>query len=105
MKRKVIGMILFTAASLLSCNNNASEKKSSGTDTAIHDNHEMQPPEPEKKFAGVTFANEKDYICSMPVTAGVEDTAHYKDKVYGFCAKECKEEFLKNPEQYLTAKK
>ena len=37
----------------------------------------------------------------MPVKAGVSDTAHYKGKVFGFCAKECKEEFLKNPASYL----
>jgi len=51
------------------------------------------------------FDNKKDFICEMPVTAGVSDTAQYKGKVYGFCATECKEEFLKNPEQYLTSKK
>lgn len=105
MKLNIIGMMLFAVTSLLSCNNNASEKKQVNTDTAVHKHHSMLPPAPEKKFAGVTFANEQDYICGMPVRAGVNDTVHYKDKVYGFCAKECKEEFLKNPKQYLTAKK
>lgn len=105
MKRKLMGMILFASTALLSCNNNASDKKPANTDTAAHNHHGMLPPPPEKKFAGVAFANEKDYICGMPVRAGVDDTAHYKNKVYGFCAKECKEEFLKNPKQYLTAKK
>ena len=51
------------------------------------------------------FAVKKDLVCGMPVSAGVEDTAHYKGKIYGFCAKECKDDFLKNPEQYLTTKK
>jgi len=41
----------------------------------------------------------------MPVSAGVNDTAHYKGKVYGFCATECKNEFLKNPEGYLAGNK
>ncbi|MBL0145249.1 MAG: YHS domain-containing protein [Chitinophagaceae bacterium] len=56
-------------------------------------------------FKNVVFDAKKDLVCQMPVTAGVSDTAHYKGKVYGFCAKECKDEFLKDPQQYLTAKK
>lgn len=56
-------------------------------------------------YKQMKFDNKKDFICEMPVTAGVSDTAQYKGKVYGFCATECKEEFLKNPEQYLTSKK
>lgn len=59
----------------------------------------------ENIFKQMKFDNKKDFICEMPVTAGVSDTAQYKGKVYGFCATECKEEFLKNPEQYLTSKK
>ena len=39
----------------------------------------------------------KDPACGMPLTAGLEDTTRYKGKLYGFCSKECKEEFLKNP--------
>ena len=29
----------------------------------------------------------------MPLAAGVEDTLHLNDKIYGFCSKECKDEF------------
>lgn len=39
----------------------------------------------------------------MPVTAGVSDTAQYKNKVVGFCSSECKAEFLKNPEANIAA--
>jgi YHS domain-containing protein len=39
----------------------------------------------------------------MPTTAGVSDTAHYDGKVLGFCAKECKDEFLKNPKASIAA--
>ncbi|MBL0182148.1 MAG: YHS domain-containing protein [Chitinophagaceae bacterium] len=56
------------------------------------------------KLKNLAFDSKTDLVCGMPVKAGVEDTAHYKGKVYGFCAKECKEEFLKDPQQYLTAK-
>lgn len=59
----------------------------------------------EDKYKNVKFDSDKDFICGMPVSAGVSDTAHYKGKVYGFCAAECKAEFLKNPESYLTQNK
>ncbi len=41
--------------------------------------------------------NKIDLSCGMPLTAGIEDTCHYNGKIYGFCSKECKDEFLKNP--------
>jgi YHS domain-containing protein len=59
---------------------------------------------PLRDLKGITFASENDVVCGMPVKAGVKDTAQYKDKVYGFCSKECKDEFLKNPDSYLTSK-
>lgn len=47
--------------------------------------------------------NKKDPSCGMPVTAGINDTAHYKEKLLGFCSKECKDAFLKNPESMIAA--
>lgn len=47
--------------------------------------------------------NKKDPTCGMPVTAGISDTAHYDNKVLGFCAAGCKEEFLKNPKANMAA--
>ena len=47
--------------------------------------------------------NKKDPSCGMPVTAGISDTAHYKEKVLCFCSKECKESFLKDPETMIAA--
>lgn len=47
--------------------------------------------------------NKKDPSCGMPVTAGISDTAHYKEKVLGFCSKECKDAFLKDPESMIVA--
>ena len=41
--------------------------------------------------------NKIDLSCGMPLTAGIEDTCHYMGKIYGFCSKECKDDFLKNP--------
>ncbi|MDD2791694.1 MAG: YHS domain-containing protein [Sediminibacterium sp.] len=56
-------------------------------------------------YKEVKFDSDKDFICGMPISAGVSDTAHYQKKVYGFCSKECKDEFLKNPASYVAAKK
>jgi YHS domain-containing protein len=47
--------------------------------------------------------NKKDPTCGMPVTAGISDTAHYEKNVIGFCSKECKDEFLKNPKASIAA--
>ncbi len=47
--------------------------------------------------------NKKDPTCGMPVTAGISDTTHYENKVLGFCSKECKDEFLKNPKASIAA--
>jgi YHS domain-containing protein len=47
--------------------------------------------------------NKKDPTCGMPVSAGISDTAHYKDKVIGFCSTACKDEFKKAPEANIAA--
>lgn len=52
----------------------------------------------------LAFDSKTDLVCGMPVSAGVHDTLTYKGKLYGFCATECKEEFLKDPGSYLSAK-
>jgi YHS domain-containing protein len=57
----------------------------------------------EKTYDVKLLDNKKDPTCGMPVTAGVSDTAHYKNKVIGFCSTECKAEFLKNPEANIAA--
>jgi YHS domain-containing protein len=54
-------------------------------------------------FDHLLVDNKKDPSCGMPLTAGIGDTAHYKGKVLGFCSKECKEAFEKNPESMLAA--
>lgn len=54
-------------------------------------------------FNHLLVDNKKDPSCSMPTSAGIADTAHYKTYILGFCSKECKEAFLKNPEASLAA--
>lgn len=86
---------------LLSC----TQQKKNDPPAATIPAAKMNTVKHEKKFAGIAFANTKDYICGMPLTAGVEDTTSYKGKLYGFCSAECKDEFIKNPGQYLAAGK
>jgi len=45
----------------------------------------------------------KDPACGMPLTTELADTTRYKGKLYGFCSRECKEEFEKNPAGYVAA--
>ena len=59
---------------------------------------------PKQPFNGVEFASKMDLACGMLLTAGIQDTAHYKGKVYGFCSNECKTDFLKTPEAFLASK-
>jgi YHS domain-containing protein len=55
-------------------------------------------------FKKVQCDNEADLVCGMPLTSGVGDTAHYEDKVFGFCSRGCKDKFSKDPTKYLAAK-
>lgn len=46
-------------------------------------------------ISAIKNLEKSDPTCGMPVSAGIIDTSTVKGKLYGFCAKECKEEFLK----------
>ena len=48
------------------------------------------------------FDYPKDPACGMPLKAGLEDSTMYKGKLYGFCSKECKDEFLKDPSSFIA---
>ncbi|SMC50419.1 YHS domain-containing protein [Moheibacter sediminis] len=50
----------------------------------------------------VKVDNKIDPICEMETAGHVSDTIHYDGKIYGFCSSGCKEEFSKNPQQYLS---
>jgi YHS domain-containing protein len=48
----------------------------------------------------------KDLVCGMPLEEGaIADTILHEEKIYGFCAAECKAEFAKNPTAYLAEPK
>lgn len=57
---------------------------------------------PVTTYNNVKFDNTKDLLCGMPLNTGVVDTVHYNGKVYGFCSKRCKDEFMKDPAAYVS---
>jgi len=94
-----------TIVLLMACNNSSQNKN----DTASVQKDTTSMTEKSAKanniYTPAMVVNKKDFTCGMPVTAGISDTAHYKGKAYGFCSKECKEDFLKAPEKYLAENK
>jgi YHS domain-containing protein len=95
MRSKFIVCLLSCA--IFACNQNS---QSAGNDTEVKPADSMMTKSDSTKiiYTAAMVDNKKDPNCGMPVTAGIEDTVHYKGKVYGFCSKECKDAFLKNPE-------
>lgn len=88
--KKIITLIACSII-LWACNNATTEEKSN-TDTT----QTSTMTEPTGiDTTGLTFASKDDPICGMPVKGGISDTATVDGKLYGFCAKECKDEFLK----------
>ena len=61
--------------------------------------------EPNNPLNKLKYDNKIDFYCQMDIVKyGVSDTTNYKGKLYGFCSKMCKDEFLKSTEKYLTKK-
>ena len=82
----------------VSCNN-AEAPKQEVTDTTAASSMEAAAT----SFPVSMVNNKKDPTCEMPVTAGISDTAHYKDKVIGFCSSGCKDEFKLAPDAKIAA--
>ncbi len=76
----------------MSCGSNKTNNETAGKNTAKPN---PQFEKPIIKYAGITMASKYDTSCGMPLSAGLEDTVQYKNKVYGFCSKECKAAFVK----------
>ena len=107
MKRNhlIFGSLLLVV--FVSCNESPKEKVAENEMAPVKhgasmDHHTLS--DSAAKYTPEMVANKRDFICGMPVTAGIADTAHYNGKVYGFCASECKAEFLENPQAHITAK-
>lgn len=83
---------------MVSCNSSEAPKQEVA-DTTAQTNMEAAAA----SFPVSMVNNKKDPTCGMPVTAGISDTAHYKDKVIGFCSSGCKDEFKLAPEANIAA--
>ena len=82
--------ILFLAA----CTNEPSNEEKAAAAKQKVDNAMKADKAAHMNIAGLNIQPEDPY-CNMPITAGITDTATVRSKLYGFCSKECKEEFLK----------
>ena len=98
--RNIIGTTLtITCLVFVACGNPVSEKKVNDTTATSVAIDTMST----KTYDVSLVNNKKDPTCGMPVSAGISDTAHYEKYVLGFCSKECKDEFLKNPKASIAA--
>lgn len=93
--------IIATVILLPACNSNKAKQPEATADTTTM----KAVAAPAKDFSKLTFANKRDIVCHMPLTAGIGDTASYKGKLYGFCSPECKAEFVKDPTGYIARAK
>ncbi|MGH2646979.1 MAG: YHS domain-containing protein [Ginsengibacter sp.] len=91
--------LLVCSVMIISCNNQPGKGSADKNETTVASTSTADTT----KFTTDMVDNKKDPTCGMPLAAGIEDTAHYKNKVLGFCSKECKDEFLKDPEKNIAA--
>ena len=97
MKYAINKVILVCSVLLLSCVNKT-EKRPPVENLPVKDSTVVAKPSP---FTIDMVVNQKDPSCYMPLSDGIGDTAHYHGKVYGFCSKQCKEEFWRRPSYYV----
>jgi YHS domain-containing protein len=92
--KKLIALLCVVA--LFSCN-----KKETNAVT-----EKISVVEKKNPLNDLKYDNKIDFYCKMDIKVhGVYDTVHYKGKLYGFCSKMCKDEFLKKPDEYLAENK
>lgn len=102
MKKYIASLLLVSSLFFLACGNakndsaEAAKKEDRLKDLTTHSTSV-------KMLDTSLVDNKKDPSCGMPVSAGIIDTAHYKNLVLGFCSTECKADFLKNPKAMLAA--
>jgi YHS domain-containing protein len=90
---------------IASCHQGATSQQAAADQAAKARDSAAQAAAAFKKTVISLVDYKKDPACGMPLTAELEDTTRYKGKLYGFCSKECKEEFLKDPEGYSAKAK
>ena len=98
---KYILIIVITAGLFASCKESANKQNTSKQVVPVMHKDTTSAIAVKKDFGSVVFASKKDLSCGMPLTAELEDTVHYKGKIYGFCSAECKADFVKNAAAYV----
>ena len=99
---KYILIILIAAGLFAACKENTNKQNTSKQVAPVmHKDTTTAVIAVKKDFSKVIFASKKDLSCGMPLTAGLEDSVHYKGKIYGFCSPECKADFVKNAAAYV----
>lgn len=96
---KVLSIAMFLLLGIAACN------QKQHTETKM----EGQPEATASEMVNVPLSEfaepKKDWRCGMPLEEGqIADTANYEGKLYGFCSKECKADFVKEPQAYLNQK-
>jgi YHS domain-containing protein len=91
----LMGIVFFVA-----CNSEPSKEKTPAPAPAAT---AIIPADSTKSYDQALVDNKKDPSCGMPVSAGVSDTLHFKNKVLGFCSTECKESFLKDAKKSFAS--
>lgn len=91
---------------LASCQSQADNKATADQPAPMpqHQQHSTPSSVSPAVFTAEMVVNKKDFICEMPVSAGISDTCHIDAKAYGFCSHECMLEFKADPAKYLSAK-
>lgn len=93
MKKTTLILLALPLIMLVSCQSSNKEKQPEENNTMASDS--LPPTDIKPNYSGLQFASNRDTTCSMPLSAGVSDTLLLGGKIYGFCAKECKDEFEK----------
>ncbi len=88
-------IILIASICCIACNQQLTEEQKATAAKHATDSLLKAAKQQDINISQLHFASKTDTTCGMPLTAGVEDTVTIKGKLYGFCAKECKESFLK----------
>jgi YHS domain-containing protein len=104
MRKSIEFLSVLVLVFLLACTNSEPSKDAAVAPVKYGSQMTINHADTSHHFTADMVQNKRDFICGMPVTAGIADTAHFKGKVYGFCAAECKEAFLKSPEAYTAQK-
>lgn len=107
MKKSLTLTGILATAILFSCNE-AKKEENKPAENATISPAPIQTPEAEKKDSVVKInikesdlASKQDPVCGMPAFKYMEDTTVYNGKIYAFCSKECKADFMKNPGEYV----